>query len=76
MSWAGLLLDTFISPMLLYRPLLIYGTALAIMFHSMNKIIFSIGIFPYVMLASQTIFFDFDWPIKVTSSFSFFSTLD
>jgi len=72
MSWAGLVLDTFISPLLLYRPLLFFGSMFAIAFHLMNKMIFSIGIFPWVMLASHTIFFDHDWPIQVECTNHFF----
>eukprot|EP01108_Squamamoeba_japonica_P006655 TRINITY_DN5433_c0_g1_i1.p1 TRINITY_DN5433_c0_g1~~TRINITY_DN5433_c0_g1_i1.p1 ORF type:complete len:570 (-),score=250.60 TRINITY_DN5433_c0_g1_i1:38-1702(-) len=66
MSWAGLLFDTFV-PFFFFVPLPIpYARQLAFvasfLFHIMNKLIFNIGIFPYVMSTVTTIFFRSDWP--------------
>lgn len=38
---------------------------LTCIFHITNKIIFRIGIFPYLSLALATVYFEFDWPLRV-----------
>jgi vitamin K-dependent gamma-carboxylase len=43
----------------------IIGFGLTCVFHITNKIIFSIGIFPYLSLALATVYFEFDWPLRV-----------
>jgi vitamin K-dependent gamma-carboxylase len=57
MSWAGCLFDLAIVPMLLARRTRPVALALAVAFHLTNATIFSIGIFPWFMLATLAIFF-------------------
>ena len=57
-SYCGLLLDMFIAPALYVPYLRPLGFIALIFFHSMNKVIFNIGVFPWVMLASTIVFVD------------------
>ncbi|CAF0789380.1 unnamed protein product [Didymodactylos carnosus] len=60
----GLILDLFIGFILFFdrsRPI---GILFCSSFHLMNSQLFSIGMFPYTMLATIPIFFHNDWPRK------------
>jgi vitamin K-dependent gamma-carboxylase len=61
-SWGGLALDLAIVPLLLWRRTRAVAFCLAVAFHLANWVIFEIGIFPPMMIAATTIFFDPDWP--------------
>lgn len=61
MTYAGTLLDLFIVPMLIWRPTRILGYIFIVMFHVMNHFLWSIGIFPWLMIGATLIFFDPDW---------------
>jgi len=50
--------------MLIYNPTFWIGIILTIIFHTMNNFIFVIGIFPYFMIASTSLFFRADWPSR------------
>jgi hypothetical protein len=75
MSWAGLALDLFAVPLLLWRRtrgptfLLLFG------FHLLNARLFSIGIFPWLMIAATSIFFEPDWPRRMLGYFASDSAL-
>jgi vitamin K-dependent gamma-carboxylase len=62
MSWAGLLIDTFVPFLFLVPRLRWLGFLASFAFHVLNKIVFNIGIFPMVMTCVTTIFFRPDWP--------------
>ncbi|HKO96380.1 MAG TPA: HTTM domain-containing protein [Pyrinomonadaceae bacterium] len=55
--YGGLLLDLFIVPLLLWRKTRPFAFVAAIAFNLLNAIIFSIGIFPWFMLAASLVFF-------------------
>jgi len=63
--YGGLLID-LIGPLLLLgartRPL---AFAFMVAFHLLNTRLFSIGIFPWLMLLGTTVFFPTDWPRRV-----------
>jgi len=61
-SYGGLVYDILMGPMMLYRPTIPLGVILSLFFHLTNKIIFNIGIFPYMMIASTPLFFSPSWP--------------
>ena len=61
MSYAGLILDLFVVPALLFRKTRVAAFIFITIFHLMNAHIFVIGIFPWFMIAATTIFFDPDW---------------
>lgn len=64
MSWAGLLLDLFVVPLLLWKKTRAAGFALAAAFHLFNAAFLEIGFFPWLMIAATALFFEPDWPRK------------
>ena len=62
MSWGGLLYDFSIPFLLLYRPTRRLGFSLVLAFHLVVGALFPIGVFPFVMIAGATLFFDPAWP--------------
>lgn len=58
MSWSGMLYDLCIPFLLLYRRTRWIAFALVIFFHVFTRILFPIGMFPYIMIVSALIFFD------------------
>lgn len=44
---------------------MLFRFCLTCVFHITNKIIFNIGIFPYMSLALATVYFEYDWPLRV-----------
>lgn len=57
-SWIGMIYDLIIVFLLLYKPTRLFAFALVVIFHVLTRILFPIGIFPYVMIISTLIFFD------------------
>jgi len=64
-SYGGLLLDLFVVPFLLWRRTRVWAFTLTLLFHLSNSWMFSIGIFPWFMIAATTLFFEPDWPRRV-----------
>ena len=62
MSWAGCLFDLSAPLLLSHRRTrgAFYGVVVA--FHGLTAALFSIGIFPWLMIAATTLFFAPDWP--------------
>lgn len=50
-SYGGLSFDLLVGPALLWRRTRVYALAAAASFHLLNTILFSIGVFPWLMLA-------------------------
>lgn len=57
-SWAGAFYDLSIPFLLFYRPTRPFAFALVLIFHVLTRLLFPIGVFPYVMILSSLIFFD------------------
>ncbi len=57
-SWGGAVYDLAIPFLLFYRRTRIVAFALVIFFHVVTRILFPIGMFPYIMIVSALIFFD------------------
>ncbi|MGO2358260.1 HTTM domain-containing protein [Mesonia sp.] len=57
-SWFGMLYDLMIPFLLLYRPTRKLAFFLVVVFHIMTRVLFPIGMFPFIMIVSATIFFD------------------
>ena len=57
MSYAGLLFDLAVIPMLLYKPTRRLAILLLLMFHVLNSQLWNIGMFPWMMLFATLIFF-------------------
>ncbi len=62
LSYGGLLLDLFVVPFLLWRRTRPIAFGLVVTFHLMNVGLFSIGIFPWFMIAATALFFPPDFP--------------
>ncbi len=56
-SWSGMLYDLAIPFLLLYRRTRLFGFVLVVLFHVTTRILFPIGMFPYIMIVSSLIFF-------------------
>ena len=57
-SWSGALYDLFIPFMLLYKRTRSMAFVLVVVFHVLTRVLFPIGMFPYIMILSSLIFFD------------------
>jgi len=60
-SYSGMLLDLLIVPALLWKKTRTVAFISITLFHLMNAQLFQIGIFPWMMIAITTIFFQPDW---------------
>ncbi len=69
MAYGGLLLDLLAAPLLLIRRTRPWMLGLVVVFHCCNEVLFSIGIFPYLMVCATLIFLDPDWPRQVFARF-------
>ncbi len=66
MSYGGLMLDLCIVPLLiLSRPTRWLALGMAVFFHIVNTILFSIGIFPVLSITLTLLFFEPDFPLKI-----------
>jgi vitamin K-dependent gamma-carboxylase len=65
MTYGALVLDLFVVPLLLFRRTRPFAYAAAVLFHLMNARLFSIGIFPWLMIGGTAIFFPADWPRRI-----------
>ena len=57
-SYAGIMYDLLIIPLLLYKPTRKWAFAASLVFHLFNSIVFQVGIFPYLSLAFILFFFE------------------
>ncbi|WP_276167639.1 HTTM domain-containing protein [Zobellia alginiliquefaciens] len=57
-SWFGAGYDLAIPFLLLYKKTRPYAFVVVVIFHVMTRVLFPIGMFPYVMIISTLIFFD------------------
>jgi len=64
-SWCGALFDLSIVPLLLFRRTRVLAYALVVVFHVLTAMLFRIGMFPWVMIVSATIFCSPEWPRHV-----------
>ena len=69
MSWSGMFYDLFIPFLLLYSKTRIFAFFLVITFHLLTKILFPIGMFPYIMIISALIFFSPNFHNKIIYHF-------
>jgi len=57
-SWFGALYDLTIPFFLLYKPTRKVAFFFVVVFHILTRLLFNIGMFPYIMIVSTLIFFD------------------
>ena len=72
MSWGGMFYDLLIPFLLLYKPTRIFAFFLVIFFHIFTKVLFPIGMFPYIMIIGSIIFFDSEVHKKIIHFFKNF----
>ena len=65
-SYGSLFVDLFAVPFLLWRKTRIPMYVILVSFHLINFQLFNIGIFPWFMIFATLIFFEPDWPQKLT----------
>ena len=65
MSWSGMLYDLLIPFLLFYKKTRTWAFALVVIFHVFTRVLFPIGMFPYIMIVSTLIFFDASFHKKV-----------
>ena len=58
MSWGGMCYDLSIPFLLLFKKTRSFAFFLVVVFHIATRILFPIGMFPYIMILSTMIFFD------------------
>jgi hypothetical protein len=61
-SYGGLLFDLLFVPFVLWRRTRFLALGVALVFHLMNSRLFSIGIFPWFMIAANLLFLNPGWP--------------
>lgn len=69
LSYGGLMLDLFVVPFLLWRRTRLAAFTATLFFHASNKLLFAIGIFPFMMTAATLLFFEPDWPRRLAHWF-------
>ena len=65
MSWGGMLYDLLIPFLLLYKRTRTFAFLLVVFFHVFTRVLFPIGVFPYIMIISALIFFDAKYHKKI-----------
>ncbi|QTE23456.1 HTTM domain-containing protein [Polaribacter cellanae] len=58
MSWAGMLYDLAIPFLLLYKRTRLFAFFMVVFFHVFTRVLFPIGMFPFIMIVSTLVFFD------------------
>ncbi len=67
-AWSGMLFDLLIPFLMLWKPVRKWAFLAAVLFHINNYLVFPIGIFPVLSLVLTLMFFDADFPRKITPS--------
>ncbi|MCR8666305.1 HTTM domain-containing protein [Aestuariibaculum sp. M13] len=68
MSWCGMLYDLAIPFLLLYKRTRWFAFALVVFFHVFTRVLFPIGMFPFIMIVSTLIFFEADFHHKIINT--------
>lgn len=62
MSWCGFLFDLTIAWWLSFRKTRPWAFLAVLLFHVMTKLLFNIGMFPFIMVCAALVFFSPSWP--------------
>lgn len=65
MSWAGAVFDLSVVPLLLWRRTRPFAYVAVLVFHLLTAQLFSIGMFPYLMMWGTLLFFSPSWPRRL-----------
>ena len=69
-SWSGAIYDLTIPFLLLMPRTRLFAFILVVVFHVMTRILFPIGMFPFIMIFSTLIFFSADWHHRILKRLS------
>ena len=69
-SWGGAFYDLAIPFLLLWKPSRSIAFVFVVIFHVLTRILFPIGMFPYIMIVSALIFFDATFHERILLFFS------
>ena len=69
MSWSGMIYDLSIPFLLLYRKTRVIAFLLVVFFHIFTRVLFPIGMFPYIMIIGSLIFFEKDVHLRIIGFF-------
>jgi hypothetical protein len=75
-SWTGMIYDLSIPFLLLYKRTRTFAFVLVVVFHVLTKILFPIGVFPYVMIVCSLLFFESSFHKKILGYIAEFFHLD
>jgi hypothetical protein len=75
-SWGGAAFDLCIPFLLYHRKTRFPGFLLVIIFHVLTRMLFPIGMFPFIMILSTTIFFSAKIHLKILGAFSSILRID
>ena len=67
MSWSRMLYDLSIPFLLLYKKTRPFAFVLVVVFHVFTRVLFPIGMFPFIMIVSTLIFFEASFHLKIIS---------
>ena len=67
LTYAGIVFDLFVVPAVMWKRTRGVALASALLFHTTNETMFSIGIFPYLAMAATLVFLEPDWPRRVAA---------
>ena len=65
MSWSGMFYDLLIPFLLFNKRTRVFAFVLVVFFHVFTRVLFPIGMFPYVMIISTLIFFESNFHKKI-----------
>ncbi len=68
-SWFGMLYDVFIVFFLVKKSTRVYAYFVVIAFHVLTRMLFPIGMFPYIMIACTLVFFNAEFHEKIIRLF-------
>jgi Vitamin K-dependent gamma-carboxylase len=75
-SWTGMVYDLSIVFLLLYKRTRVFAFIMVVIFHVLTRILFPIGVFPYIMIISTLLFFDANFHKKCLDYFSKLLSID
>jgi hypothetical protein len=68
-AWSGAAYDLLIPFLLFWRPTRVFAFVLVVVFHILTRVLFPIGMFPYIMIVSALVFFDAGVHERVLTTF-------
>jgi hypothetical protein len=71
-SWSGMIYDLTIPFLLFYKPTRKFAFVLVVVFHILTRMLFPIGVFPFVMIISSLVFFEPSFHEKILQKIAAF----